>query len=175
MDSLSLVLHQPLNASRLKSYFFCCWCCCWRWDEIHLLLNSILFYSLQPPSQVWILIIRNWPIFSLLFLFLSLKFPLAELAVSDLGVSLLGSGAMFLNSLTSSEFFLSSGFLQCLAWWRCRIKMHLKGKVRDTSIPFVVVFGFVLKPVKFLSDDARVWCVMNSVELVSWTSSTRAS
>ena len=34
--------------------------------------------------------------------------------------------------------------------------MHLKGKVRDRSIPFVVVFGFVLKPVKFLSDDARV-------------------
>ena len=91
-----------------------------------------------------------------MFLFLSLKFPLAELAVSDLGVGLLGSGAMFLNSLTSSEFFLSSGFLQCLAWWRCRIKMHLKGKVRDTSIPFVVVFGFVVKPGKFLSDDARV-------------------
>ena len=62
----------PLNASRLKNYFFCCWCC---WDENHLLLNSILFYSLQPPSQVWILIIRNWPIFSLLFVFLSLKFP----------------------------------------------------------------------------------------------------
>ena len=79
------------------------------------------------------------------------------------------------NSLTSSEFFLSSGCLQCLAWWRCRIKMHLKGNVRDTSILFVVVFGFVVKPVKFLSDDARVWCVMNSVELVSWTSSTRAS
>ena len=76
---------------------------------------------------------------------------------------------------SSSEFFLSSGFLQCLAWWRCRIKMHLKGKARDTSIPFVVVFGFVVKPVKFLSDDARVWSFMNSVELVSWTSSTRAS
>ena len=73
------------------------------------------------------------------------------------------------------KFFLSSGFLQCLAWWRCRIKMHLKGKVRGTNIPFVVVFGFVVKPVKFLSDDARVWSFMNSVELVSWTSSTRAS
>ena len=89
-------------------------------------------------------------------MFVSLKFPLAELAVSDLGVGLLGSGAMFLNSLTSSEFFLSSGFLQCLAWWRCRIKMHLKGKVRDTRNPFVVLFGFVLEPVKLPSDDARV-------------------
>ena len=36
--------------------------------------------------------------------------------------------------------------------------MHLKGNVRDTSILFVVVFGFVVKKkaVKFLSDDARV-------------------
>ena len=34
--------------------------------------------------------------------------------------------------------------------------MHLKGKLRDTRIPFVVVFGFGLKPAKFLSDDARV-------------------
>ena len=40
--------------------------------------------------------------------------------------------------------------------WRCRMKMHLKGKLGDTRNPFVVVFGFVLKPVKFLSDDARV-------------------
>ena len=34
--------------------------------------------------------------------------------------------------------------------------MHLKGKLRDTRNPFVVLLGFVLKPVKFLSDDARV-------------------
>ena len=34
--------------------------------------------------------------------------------------------------------------------------MHLKGKVREARNPFVVPFGFVLKPVKFLSDDARV-------------------
>ena len=34
--------------------------------------------------------------------------------------------------------------------------MHLKGKLRDTRNPFVVLFRFVLKPVKFLSDDARV-------------------
>ena len=27
------------------------------------------YYSLQPRNQVWILIIRNWPIFSLLFVF----------------------------------------------------------------------------------------------------------
>ena len=53
--------------------------------------------------------------------------------------------------------------------------MHLKGKVRDTRNPFVVLFGFVLEPVKLPSDDARVWSFMNSVELVSWTSSTRVS
>ena len=34
--------------------------------------------------------------------------------------------------------------------------MHLKGKLGDTRNPFVVLFGFVLKPVKFLSGDARV-------------------
>ena len=34
--------------------------------------------------------------------------------------------------------------------------MHLKGKLRGTRKPFVVLFEFVLKPVKFLSDDARV-------------------
>ena len=34
--------------------------------------------------------------------------------------------------------------------------MHLKGKLRDTRNPFVVFFEFVLKPVKFLSDDERV-------------------
>ena len=34
--------------------------------------------------------------------------------------------------------------------------MNLKGKLRDTRNPFVVVFGFVLKPAKFVSDDARV-------------------
>ena len=79
------------------------------------------------------------------------------------------------NSLTRSEFFLSSGFLQCLAWCRCRIKVHFKGKLRDTKNPFVVFLEFVLKPVKFLSDDARVWYFMNSVGSVSWTSSTRAS
>ena len=45
--------------------------------------------------------------------------------------------------------------------------MHLKGKVRDTRNPFVVLFGFVLEPVKLPSDDARVWSFMNSVELVS--------
>ena len=117
----------------------------------------------------------KYEFFSLLFVFLSLEFPLAELVIQHQDQKQPGSGAMFLNSLTRSEFFLSSGFLQCLAWWRCRIKMHLKGKVRDTRNPFVVLFGFVLKPVKFLSDDARVWSFMNSVELVSWTSSTRAS
>ena len=53
--------------------------------------------------------------------------------------------------------------------------MHLKGNQRDTRIPFVVLFGFLLKPVKFLSDDARVWSFMKSVESVSWTSSTGAS
>ena len=53
--------------------------------------------------------------------------------------------------------------------------MHLKGKLGDTRKPFVVLFRFVLKPVKVLSDDARVWSFMNSVEFVSWTSSTRAS
>ena len=34
--------------------------------------------------------------------------------------------------------------------------MHLKGKVREKRHPFVVLLGFVLKPVKFLSDEARV-------------------
>ena len=34
--------------------------------------------------------------------------------------------------------------------------MHLKGKIRDTRNPFVVSFEFVLKPVKFLSNDERV-------------------
>ena len=34
--------------------------------------------------------------------------------------------------------------------------MHLKGKLRDKRNPFVVLFRFVLKPVKVLSDDARV-------------------
>ena len=34
--------------------------------------------------------------------------------------------------------------------------MHLKGKLRVTRNPFVVPLGFGLKPVKFLSDDARV-------------------
>ena len=34
--------------------------------------------------------------------------------------------------------------------------MHLKGKLGDTRNSFVVLFGFVLEPVKFLSDDARV-------------------
>ena len=53
--------------------------------------------------------------------------------------------------------------------------MHLKGKLGDTRNPFVVLFGFVLKPVQFLSGDARVCSFMNSVELVSWTSSTGAS
>ena len=37
-----------------------------------------LFYCLPPRSQVWILIIRKWPIFSLLFVFLSLKFPVTH-------------------------------------------------------------------------------------------------
>ena len=54
--------------------------------------------------------------------------------------------------------------------------MHLKGKLRATRNPFVVLFRFVLKPVKFLSDDdERVCSFMNSVESVSWTSSTGAS
>ena len=53
--------------------------------------------------------------------------------------------------------------------------MHLKGKLRDTRNPFVVPFRFVLKPVKLLSDDARVGSFMKSVELVSWTSTIRAS
>ena len=53
--------------------------------------------------------------------------------------------------------------------------MHLKGNVRDTRNPFVVFFGFVLKPVKYLSDDAKVSSFMNSVESGSWTSSTRVS
>ena len=34
--------------------------------------------------------------------------------------------------------------------------MHLKRKLRDTRNPSVVFFEFVLKPVKFVSDDARV-------------------
>ena len=34
--------------------------------------------------------------------------------------------------------------------------MHLKGKVRDTRNPLVDLFGFVLKPGKFFSDNARV-------------------
>lgn len=41
--------------------------------------------------------------------------------------------------------------------------MHLKDKLGDARNPFVVLFGFVLRPVKFLSDDARVWSFMNSV------------
>ena len=53
--------------------------------------------------------------------------------------------------------------------------MHLKGKLGDTRNTFVDLFGFVLKPVKFLSDDGRVSSFMNSVESVSWTSSTRVS
>ena len=53
--------------------------------------------------------------------------------------------------------------------------MRLKGKLRDARNPFVVLFRFVLKPVKFLSDDARVLSFLNSVESVSWTSSTGAS
>ena len=36
------------------------------------------------------------------------------------------------------------------------MKMHLKGKLRDRRNPFVVLFRFVLKPVKLLSDGARV-------------------
>ena len=101
-------------------------------------------------------------------MFLSLRFPLGELVTQRQDQKQPGSGAMFLNSLTSSEFFLSSGCLQCLAWWRCRIKIHLKGKVRDTSILFVVVFGFVVKPVKFLSDDARVYYEMRGIHLLSF-------
>ena len=82
-------------------------------------------------------------------MFLSLEFPLAALVIQHQDHKQPGSGAMFLNSLTRSEVFLSSGFLQCLAWWRCRIKMHLKGKLRDTRNPFVVLFEFVLDGASF--------------------------
>ena len=47
------------------------------------------------------------------------------------------------------EVFLIEWIFTMFSMGRCRIKMHLKGKLRDTRNPFVVLFEFVLDGASF--------------------------